>query len=177
MQENHKILVVDDDMRLRALLERYLTEQGFQVRSVANAEQMDRLLTRESFHLMVLDLMLPGEDGLSICRRLRSQSNPMPIIMVTAKGEEVDRIVGLEIGADDYIPKPFNPRELLARIRAVLRRQANELPGAPSQGRGGDRVRQIQTEPRHPRDVPRRRADAVDQRRVRGPEGAGQPPA
>ena len=71
MQENHKILVVDDDMRLRALLERYLTEQGFQVRSVANAEQMDRLLTRESFHLMVLDLMLPGEDGLSICRRLR----------------------------------------------------------------------------------------------------------
>ena len=110
MQENYKILVVDDDMRLRALLERYLTEQGFQVRSVANAEQMDRLLTRESFHLMVLDLML-----------------------VTAKGEEVDRIVGLEIGADDYIPKPFNPRELLARIRAVLRRQANELPGAPSQ--------------------------------------------
>lgn len=104
MQENYKILVVDDDMRLRALLERYLTEQGFQVRSVANAEQMDRLLTRESFHLMVLDLMLPGEDGLSICRRLRSQSNPMPIIMVTAKGEEVDRIVGLEIGADDYIP-------------------------------------------------------------------------
>ncbi|MFO6483859.1 response regulator [Escherichia coli] len=94
---------------------------------------MDRLLTRESFHLMVLDLMLPGEDGLSICRRLRSQSNPMPIIMVTAKGEEVDRIVGLEIGADDDIPKPFNPRELLARIRAVLRRQANELPGAPSQ--------------------------------------------
>ncbi len=109
MQENYKILVVDDDMRSRALLERYLTEQGFQVRSVANAEQMDRLLTRESFHLMVLDLMLPGEDGLSICRRLRSQSNPMPIIMVTAKGEEVDRIVGLEIGADDYIPKPFNP--------------------------------------------------------------------
>lgn len=130
MQENYKILVVDDDMRLRALLERYLTEQGFRVRSVANAEQMDRLLTRESFHLMVLDLMLPGEDGLSICRRLRSQSNPMPIIMVTAKGEEVDRIVGPEIGADDYIPKPFNPRELLARIRAVLRRQANELPQA-----------------------------------------------
>ncbi|MGT8957930.1 response regulator [Escherichia coli] len=88
MQENYKILVVDDDMRLRALLERYLTEQGFQVRSVANAEQMDRLLTRESFHLMVLDLMLPGEDGLSICRRLRSQSNPMPIIMVTAKGKK-----------------------------------------------------------------------------------------
>ncbi|WP_163886251.1 response regulator, partial [Providencia stuartii] len=133
MQESYKVLVVDDDMRLRALLERYLTEQGFQVRSAANAEQMDRILTRESIHLIVLDLMLPGEDGLSICRRLRSQNNPIPIIMVTAKGEEVDRIVGLEIGADDYIPKPFNPRELLARIRAVLRRQANELPGAPSQ--------------------------------------------
>ena len=118
MQENYKILVVDDDMRLRALLERYLTEQGFQVRSVANAEQMDRLLTRESFHLMVLDLMLPGEDGLSICRRLRSQSNPMPIIMVTAKGEEVDRIVGLEIGADDYIPPRFIPSTTLF-LRAI----------------------------------------------------------
>ncbi|MGL9773417.1 MAG: response regulator [Sodalis sp. (in: enterobacteria)] len=94
---------------------------------------MDRLLTRESFHLMVLDLMLPGKDGLSICRRLRNQSNLMPIIIVTAKGEEVDRIVGLEIGADDHIPKLFNSRGLLARIRAVLRRQANELPGAPSQ--------------------------------------------
>lgn len=140
MQENYKILVVDDDMRLRALLERYLTEQGFRVRSVANAEQMDRLLTRESFHLMVLDLMLPGEDGLSICRRLRSQSNPMPIIMVTAKGEEVDRIVGLEIGADDYIPKPFNPRELLARIRAVLRRQGERAAGRAVAGRGGYRL-------------------------------------
>ncbi len=107
---------------------------------MANAEQMDRLLTRESFHLMVLDLMLPGEDGLSICRRLRSQSNPMPIIMVTAKGEEVDRIVGLEIGADDYIPKPFNPRELLARIRAVLRRQGERAAGRAVAGRGGYRL-------------------------------------
>ena len=133
MQENHKILVVDDDMRLRALLERYLTEQGFVVRSVANAEQMDRLLVRESFHLMVLDLMLPGEDGLSICRRLRSQDNNIPIIMLTAKGDEIDRIVGLEVGADDYLPKPFNPRELLARLRAILRRHTTELPGAPSQ--------------------------------------------
>ena len=103
---------------------------------------MDRLLTRESFHLMVLDLMLPGEDGLSICRRLRSQSNPMPIIMVTAKGEEVDRIVGLEIGADDYIPKPFNPRELLARIRAVLRRR-ERAAGRAIARRSGDRFWQI----------------------------------
>ncbi|CED70210.1 response regulator homolog OmpR [Aliivibrio wodanis] len=132
MQENHKILVVDDDARLRSLLERYLSEQGFQVRSVANSEQMDRLLARETFHLMVLDLMLPGEDGLSICRRLRSSNNMLPILMLTAKGDEIDRIVGLEVGADDYLPKPFNPRELLARIRAVLRRQVIEAPGAPS---------------------------------------------
>ncbi|EOX3441174.1 two-component system response regulator OmpR [Vibrio cholerae] len=132
MVENHKVLVVDDDARLRALLERYLSEQGFQVRSVANGEQMDRLLTRENFHLMVLDLMLPGEDGLSICRRLRNSNNMIPILMLTAKGDEIDRIVGLEVGADDYPPKPFNPRELLARIKAVLRRQVIEAPGAPS---------------------------------------------
>lgn len=132
MVENHKVLVVDDDARLRALLERYLSEQGFQVRSVANGEQMDRLLTRENFHLMVLDLMLPGEDGLSICRRLRNSNNMIPILMLTAKGDEIDRIVGLEVGADDYLPKPFNPRELLARIKAVLRRQVVEAPGAPS---------------------------------------------
>ncbi|SJL84774.1 two-component system response regulator OmpR [Vibrio palustris] len=132
MQESYKVLVVDDDARLRSLLERYLSEQGFQVRSVANSEQMDRLLTRETFHLMVLDLMLPGEDGLSICRRLRNANNMLPILMLTAKGDEIDRIVGLEVGADDYLPKPFNPRELLARIKAVLRRQVIEAPGAPS---------------------------------------------
>lgn len=132
-QETSKILVVDDDMRLRALLERYLMEQGYQVRSAANAEQMDRLLERENFHLLVLDLMLPGEDGLSICRRLRQQGNTIPIVMLTAKGDEVDRIIGLELGADDYLPKPFNPRELLARIKAVMRRQTPEVPGAPTQ--------------------------------------------
>lgn len=132
-QETTKILVVDDDMRLRSLLERYLVEQGYQVRSAANSEQMDRYLERENFHLLVLDLMLPGEDGLSICRRLRQKENEIPIIMLTAKGDEVDRIIGLEMGADDYLPKPFNPRELLARIKAVLRRKTNEAPGAPSQ--------------------------------------------
>lgn len=133
MRETTKILVVDDDMRLRALLERYLVEQGYQVRSAGNAEQMDRLLERENFHLMVLDLMLPDEDGLSICRRLRQQKNEIAIIMLTAKGDEVDRIIGLEMGADDYLPKPFNPRELLARAKAVLRRKTSEAPGAPSQ--------------------------------------------
>ncbi|OUS23432.1 two-component system response regulator OmpR [Thalassotalea sp. 42_200_T64] len=131
-QETPKILVVDDDMRLRALLERYLVEQGFVVRSAANSEQMDRLLERENFHLLVLDLMLPGEDGLTICRRLRQEENEIPIIMLTAKGDEVDRIIGLELGADDYMPKPFNPRELLARVKAVLRRKTQEAPGAPS---------------------------------------------
>ncbi len=134
--ETPKILVVDDDMRLRALLERYLVEQGYLVRAVANFEQMQRLMERENFHLVVLDLMLPGEDGLSICRRLRQQGNEIPIIMLTAKGDEVDRIIGLEMGADDYLPKPFNPRELLARIRAVMRRKSKELPGAPSQSEG-----------------------------------------
>ncbi|STR51635.1 osmolarity response regulator [Klebsiella oxytoca] len=140
MQENYKILVVDDDMRLRALLERYLTEQGFQVRSVANAEQMDRLLTRESFHLMVLDLMLPGEDGLSICRRLRSQSNPMPIIMVTAKGEEVDRIVGLEIGADDYIPKTVQPARAAGPYPRRASPSGQRTTGRALAGRGGYRL-------------------------------------
>jgi len=132
-QETPKVLVVDDDMRLRSLLERYLVEQGYQVRTAANSEQMDRLLERENFHMMVLDLMLPGEDGLSICRRLRQRENEIPIVMLTAKGDEVDRIIGLEMGADDYLPKPFNPRELLARIKAVLRRRTTEAPGAPSQ--------------------------------------------
>ncbi len=121
-QETSKILVVDDDMRLRSLLERYLVEQGYQVRSAANAEQMDRLLERENFHLMVLDLMLPGEDGLSICRRLRQANNELPIIMLTAKGESEDMVKGLSVGADDYINKPFSPPELIARIKAVLRR-------------------------------------------------------
>ncbi|MBU2971230.1 MULTISPECIES: two-component system response regulator OmpR [unclassified Pseudoalteromonas] len=131
-QETTKVLVVDDDMRLRSLLERYLVEQGFIVRSAGNAEQMDRLIERENFHLLVLDLMLPGEDGLSICRRLRQKENDIPIIMLTAKGDEVDRIIGLELGADDYIPKPFNPRELLARIKAILRRRSADVPGAPA---------------------------------------------
>jgi two-component system phosphate regulon response regulator OmpR len=128
-----KILVVDDDLRLRDLLNRYLTEQGFSVRAVADATDMNRHLTRERYDLMVLDLMLPGEDGLSICRRLRGGNETMPIIMLTAKGDDVDRIVGLEVGADDYLAKPFNPRELVARIQAVLRRRpAPQPPGAPS---------------------------------------------
>lgn len=127
-----KILIVDDDERLRALVARFLSDQGFSTKAAADSGEMDRLLARERFDLMVLDLMLPGEDGLAICRRLRAQNMPLPIIMLTARGDEVDRIVGLEMGADDYLPKPFNPRELVARIKAVLRRNPAHIPGAPS---------------------------------------------
>lgn len=123
MTDLKKILMVDDDSRMRELLQRYLSEQGFNIKTVKNAGEMNAVLTQESFDLIVLDLMLPGEDGLSICRRLRGSHVVTPIIMLTARGDEVDRIIGLEMGADDYLPKPFNPRELLARINAVLRRQ------------------------------------------------------
>lgn len=127
-----KILVVDDDVRLRELLQRYLTEQGFSVKVVADAKEMDTALANNDVDLLVLDLMLPGEDGLSICRRIRGTCSMMPIIMLTARGDEVDRIIGLEMGADDYLPKPFNPRELLARANAVLRRHERLQPGAPA---------------------------------------------
>jgi DNA-binding response OmpR family regulator len=132
-QVSPKILVVDDDARLRDLLGRYLAEQGFQVQTLADAREIDKRLQRDPPHLLVLDLMLPGEDGLAVCRRLRGSGETVPIIMLTAKGEDVDRIVGLEMGADDYLPKPFNPRELVARIHAVLRRHTERLaPGAPA---------------------------------------------
>lgn len=134
-EQRHKILVVDDDLRLRQQLERYLNEQGFAARSVDGAAGMDKLLARELYDLIVLDLMMPGEDGLAICRRLRGANNDVAIIMLTAKGDDVDRIVGLELGADDYLAKPFNPRELVARIHAVLRRRTAPLPpGAPTEG-------------------------------------------
>ena len=129
----NKILVVDDDTRIRDLLRRYLSQEGFDVLLAEDGKSLTRIMLRETADLIVLDLMMPGEDGLSICRRLRAANDATPIIMLTAKVEDVDRIVGLEVGADDYLPKPFNPRELLARIHAVLRRRpAQEAPGAPS---------------------------------------------
>ena len=109
-----KILVADDEPDLRALLQRYLSDQGYSVRTVDGAGPLDVLLQRERFDVLVLDVMMPGEDGLSICRRLRAQGETIPILMLTARGDPVDRIVGLEMGADDYLPKPFNPQELLA---------------------------------------------------------------
>jgi two-component system phosphate regulon response regulator OmpR len=128
-----KIVVVDDDARIRDLLRRYLSQQGFDVLLAEDARALQRIMQRETVDLLVLDVMLPGEDGLSICKRLRSEGVRTPIIMLTAKGEDTDRITGLETGADDYLGKPFNPRELLARIQAVLRRRpVAESPGAPS---------------------------------------------
>lgn len=128
-----KLLVIDDDPRLRDLLRRYLSEQGFNVQIAEDGKEMTKATQRENFDLYILDLMLPGEDGLSICRRIRGSGDMTPVIMLTAKSEDIDRILGLEMGADDYLTKPFNPRELLARINAVLRRrQVDEHPGAPS---------------------------------------------
>lgn len=127
-----KILIVDDDARLRSLLLRFLEQQGCHAKGVESGAQMDRALARELYSLIVLDIMLPGEDGLAICRRLRDAGNRIPVIMLTAKGDDDDRIDGLNAGADDYLAKPFNPKELFARIQAVLRRSDRELPGAPS---------------------------------------------
>lgn len=131
-EQPQHILVVDDDDRLRHLIERYLKEQGFAVTTAADAQQLDKRLEREHIDLIILDIMLPGEDGLSICRRLQSKPDNPPILMLSAKGEDLDRIIGLEMGADDYLAKPFNTRELLARIKAILRRQPQHVPGAPS---------------------------------------------
>lgn len=133
VERTRKILIVDDDPRLRDLLRRYLGENGFNVLVSENGEAMKRLWVREHFDVLILDLMMPGEDGLAILKRLRAEKDMTPVIMLTARGEDVDRILGLELGADDYLGKPFNPRELLARIHAVLRRRPRQdAPGAPS---------------------------------------------
>ena len=125
------VLVLDDDQRLRELLQRFLTEQGFRVSTLPDARELSKRLERDPPHLMVLDWMMPHEDGLAVCKRLRSSGDRTPIIMLTAKGEDEERIDGLDAGADDYLAKPFNPRELVARIQAVLRRAADVSPGAP----------------------------------------------
>ena len=128
-----RLLLVDDEPALREPLAEYLARQGFAVTQAASAAEARSRLRDDTPDIVLLDIMMPGEDGLSICRRLRAANDRTPIIMLTAKGEDVDRIVGLEMGADDYLPKPFNPRELVARVNAVLRRrQPAGPPGAPA---------------------------------------------
>ena len=126
MNSSPKLLVVDDDPELRELTQAYLVKNGFIVNTVESSVGMDEFLATNDVDLLILDLMLPGEHGLAIAKRLKKKKD-LPIIIVSAQGEDIDRIVGLEIGADDYLPKPFNPRELLARIRAVLRRSSGKL--------------------------------------------------
>ncbi|MBV8839590.1 MAG: response regulator [Alphaproteobacteria bacterium] len=123
MADSPHILVVEDDRDISRLVGRYLRENDCRVSFASDGREMDEQISSRRIDLVVLDLMLPGEDGLSLCRRLRARSQ-LPVVMLTAKGGELDRIIGIEMGADDYLPKPFNPRELLARIRAVLRRAA-----------------------------------------------------
>jgi two-component system OmpR family response regulator len=123
-----RILMVDDDPGIRDVVSEFLGQQGYQVETAGDARGMEQALSKGPVDLIVLDVMMPGEDGLSICRRLTAQPGGPAIIMLSAMGEDTDRIVGLELGADDYLPKPCNPRELLARIRAVLRRRAEPQP-------------------------------------------------
>jgi two-component system OmpR family response regulator len=134
-----KILVVDDDAEIRDLLAHFLEQEHFRVVSAASGRGIDKLLSEQHFHLVLLDIMMPGEDGLSICRRVRATSS-VPIIILTARGEEMDRVIGLEMGADDYIPKPFSPRELVARIKAVLWRTEHSYNAPIAKGRN-DRFR------------------------------------
>ena len=131
MARSHRIWVVDDDAELRQMLQRYLSEQGYEVRCLANGQQLTARLESQRPDLLVLDLMLPGDDGLLVLRRLRDGGDDLPVLMLTARGDAVDRIIGLEQGADDYLAKPFLPRELTARIEAVLRRRQQGPPGTP----------------------------------------------
>jgi two-component system OmpR family response regulator len=131
MQAAPHILIVDDHREIRDLVARALTKEGFRVASAADGRAMRKVLADNRIDLVLLDLMLPGEDGLSLCRTLRAESN-VPVIMLTAKGDEVDRVIGLEMGADDYLPKPFGSRELIARIKAVLRRSREHAAAADS---------------------------------------------
>lgn len=129
-QENPHILVVDDDRQIRTMLARYLSDNGLRVTAAEDGRQMTDLIGKFNFDVVVLDVMMPGDDGFILCQRLRARST-VPIILLTARGEDTDRVIGLELGADDYVAKPFNPRELLARIRAALRRAAMVASAQP----------------------------------------------
>jgi two-component system OmpR family response regulator len=140
MQGAPHILIVDDHREIRDLVSRALTKEGFRVSTAGDGRAMRKVMADSRIDLVLLDLMLPGEDGLSLCRALRSESK-IPIIMLTAKGEEVDRVIGLEMGADDYVPKPFGSRELIARIRAVLRRSQEAAGSEPNRAGRSKRYR------------------------------------
>lgn len=132
-----KVLVVDDDARLRDLLDRYLTQNGFVVSTLPDARDLNRKLERDTPHLIVLDWMMPGQDGLAVCKDLRTRGVETPVLMLTAKADEEARVAGLEAGADDFLAKPFSPKELVARIHAILRRsRLKALAGAPSEAGG-----------------------------------------
>jgi DNA-binding response OmpR family regulator len=137
MNEHYDLILIDDDAELRSLVKQYLEKQGHTVTAYADGSQLERRLARQRCHLLILDLMLGAESGLQICQRLRANGDDLPILMLTTRGDEVDRIVGLEMGADDYLGKPFNPRELLARIHAVLRRQRIRPPAGAPDPEGG----------------------------------------
>ena len=148
--DKKRLLVVDDDEKLLDLVIKYLSKEGFLVDGVLDGNSMDDYLAQQQPDLVILDLMLPGEDGLSIARRLRTRS-AMPILMLSARGEDIDRIIGLEVGADDYLAKPFNPRELSARVKAILRRTGRRRRPAGGQRHvGGDLpLRQLPAQSHH----------------------------
>ena len=158
-----RILMIDDDTRLSAMVSEYLGARGFEAVARADAESGLAELERGGFAALVLDVMLPDVDGFEVCRRVRARSD-VPILMLTARGDEEDRIVGLELGADDYLPKPFNPRELLARLRAILRRRA---AAARRRRRGQPALRPARDRPRRARRAARRRGARAHRAPVR----------
>ena len=156
MSDAQHIAILDDDPEIRSLLEQNLRGAGFEVSTASNGRDLKTILEHQTIDLIVLDLMLPGEDGLTICRELRAESN-IPIIMLTAMTHEADRIIGLEMGADDYLTKPFSPRELVARIKATLRRQGMVTTQSEDRRRTavfeGWKLDVVRRELRHPDDV------------------------
>ena len=177
MSRTPRVWVIDDDAELRKLLDEYLSTQGFDVRALPDAHDLQRRLARERPDLLVLDVMLPGADGLEVCRGLREARDDIPIIMLTAKSDPIDRIVGMELGADDYVGKPFLPRELTARIHAVLRRRSPLPPGAPVANGNTLAYRRVSGGSFHPYLVACRPQDGDQHRRIRAVGGVRPLPA
>ena len=165
MKPVDRILVIDDDVELCSLVSEYLAPEGFQVESAADGTRGLEMALNGEFLLVVLDVMLPGLNGFEVLRRLRDKSK-IPVLLLTARGEDVDRIVGLEIGADDYLPKPFNPRELVARIRAILRRTRSSERSASGQPSEILRVGEVELDPGHSNGPAEGQAGGADFGRV-----------